>query len=831
MEIRRDIFVRLGFDAPDWRAAIYEVAEMLQQSGACRDGLGASMERREAVSATYLGSGVAIPHALGADKDLAERDAIAVLQLRQGIAWSGGETVNLVVGIAAKSDSHLTILQRLTRLVQDPEALRRLVDTDDEREIVAALDPATEAEDDSAGLSDFEHSREWVVPFASGLHVRPATRLMTAAKDAASPIRLRSGKTVADARSLIQLLQLGLRHGDRVFISSEGGHGPDTLAAFLKVAEAVALEEEAELPVLKPTPIAAKPHWRSPDGSSFISGVRASPGFAIGRVKLFSNVAPDVADEPDSPASSSARLSTAISIARRELLELSERMVIRVGEAEARIIAGQAELLDDVEIVGKACALVAAGHGVAWAWQEAIKSVSSELERLDSPVLAARAIDLRDVGRRVQAHLSSSVVIAEATGDDHSERLIVVADELSPSDLAALDGRDIAGICDAAGGPTSHSAILARTLGIPTLVACGPELLNIGSGDMVVLAADDGRVFPMPSQADLAAATAFLASSSEVRKRERLERHRPARTLDGIDIAIAANVNRPTDVIQAQEQGAEGVGLMRTEFLLLGRSASPDEEEQTAIYAEMIKAVGSNPLIIRTFDIGGDKPIPYLNLPAEANPFLGVRGTRLLLRKPDLMDTQLRAIYRAAGDGGDVAIMFPMITTPEEMAIVRARCEACRIAVGGRLLPVGAMIEVPAAALHAASLAEHCDFFSIGSNDLTQYSLAIDRQNATLAGQADALDPAVLKLIHQTVQGASRNGRWVGVCGGVAGDPDGAALLVGLGVTELSMTPADIPAVKQRLRSSSASGLASIAAKALEAASANEVRALLRADQ
>uniref|UniRef100_UPI0003B7979F phosphoenolpyruvate--protein phosphotransferase n=1 Tax=Novosphingobium sp. B-7 TaxID=1298855 RepID=UPI0003B7979F len=383
----------------------------------------------------------------------------------------------------------------------------------------------------------------------------------------------------------------------------------------------------------------------------------------------------------------------------------------------------------------------------------------------------------------------------------------------------------------ALGGPTSHSAILARTLGLPSVVALGNDLLALGAGATVIVDGDAGRVWLDPTAADIASAQAWIDRIAARRRAQEAERSRPAITTDGHQVAIAANVNRPDSVAFALAEGAEGVGLMRTEFLFLERGDTPSEDEQEAIYRAMITALGdgpdgNRPLIVRALDIGGDKQVPHLDLPTEENPFLGVRGARLLLRRPDLLDPQLRALYRAAKHGGDLSIMFPMITSTWELQRLRARCEEIRAELDAPAVPIGIMIEVPAAAVQAAALAEHADFFSIGTNDLTQYTLAIDRQNPDLAAEADSLHPAVLRLIALTVEGAATHGRWVGVCGGLAGDPFGAALLTGLGVSELSMTPRDIPAVKARLRGASMADLQDLARRALAQPGAAQVRAL-----
>jgi len=329
----------------------------------------------------------------------------------------------------------------------------------------------------------------------------------------------------------------------------------------------------------------------------------------------------------------------------------------------------------------------------------------------------------------------------------------------------------------------------------------------------------------------VASAQAWVAQQQERKERDEAQRSLPAQTKDGHVVEVSANVNRPDQVAMALSQGAEGVGLMRTEFLFLERGESPSEDEQCAVYSAMLDALEGRPLIVRALDIGGDKQVAHLHLPHEENPFLGVRGARLLLRRFDLLEPQVRALYRAAkacnvGGTKALSIMFPMVTSLREILGLKAVCERIRAEFDAPVIPIGIMVEVPAAAIQADVFARHVDFFSIGTNDLTQYALAIDRQHPELAAEADSLHPAVLRLIRQTVEGAARHDRWVGVCGGIAGDPFGAALLTGLGVNELSMTPRDIPQVKARLRDSSQEDLREMAQKALDCETADQVRAL-----
>jgi phosphocarrier protein FPr len=507
------------------------------------------------------------------------------------------------------------------------------------------------------------------------------------------------------------------------------------------------------------------------------------------------------------------------------MLALVDDTTRKLGAADAAIFKAQSELLNDSDLITLTCQSMVEGHGVAWSWNEAVERMAGKLTALGNPVLAGRAADLRDVGRRVLAKLNPNITIGNAQNlPDHP--CIIVAADLSPSDTAALDMKRVIGLAMAQGGPTAHTAILARTLGLPAIVAGGNALLAAANGTNAIIDGQTGRLYLNPSDAAIASAKAWAADVAAKRAEEEKKRGEPATTTDGHRVEIGANVNRPDQVPLGLAQGAEGCGLMRTEFLFLEADETPTEDDQYAIYRGMIEALGERPLIIRALDIGGDKQVAHLNLPHEENPFLGVRGARLLLRRPDLMEPQLRAIYRAAAKGGDVSIMFPMVTSVAEVLALREVCERIRNEVKGPELPVGIMIEVPAAAIQADSLAEHVDFFSIGTNDLTQYTLAIDRQNSDLAAEADSLHPAVLRLIAQTVTGAAKHKRWVGVCGGIAGDPFGAMLLAGLGVNELSMTPREIPAVKAKLRAASFAVLQTLAANALAAATAADVRAL-----
>ncbi|WP_298283459.1 phosphoenolpyruvate--protein phosphotransferase [Acidocella sp.] len=818
--------VRLHAAPASKAEAIAQACQLLVAAGCVAPDFAASMQRREAVANTFLGHGVAIPHGLGEDKGLIRKDGIAVLQVPGGLEWNPGQQARLVVAIAAKNDAHITILRRLTRLIQNESALEALFTTHDAGEIVHAF-TADGPRPAAVAANDFNHAFTWVVDYPAGLHARPASAWVDAARAADLAVRVRHGLEAADARNLVALLQLGLKAGDEITVSAEGNDAEAGLARLKSVITGLSAQEklDAERAAAKAQAVPAR-GFTPPGALPLIAGLAASPGLAIGPLHVLAGEALDVPDRPVSLTEGGNALHEALSQTRQQLAALADDTARRLGAQDAAIFKAQAELLNDSDLITLTCQLMVEGHGVAYAWHEAVTRMAARLGALGNQVLAARAADLRDAGQRVLSRLEPSIATG-SLGDLPDQPCILVAADLSPSDTAGLDMARVLGLAMIQGGPTSHTAILARTLGLPALVAGGEALsAEAVSGTMAILDGASGRLYLNPTAADIEAARAFAAELAAKREAEAALRARPATTTDDVRIEVAANVNRPDQVAMALTEGAEGVGLMRTEFLFLEAGATPTEDEQFATYRAMIEALEGRPLIIRALDIGGDKQVAHLHLPREENPFLGVRGARLLLRRPDLLLPQLRAIYRAAKQGGEVNIMFPMVTSAAEIIRLREICEQVRAGLDAPRLPIGIMIEVPAAAVMADALAEHCDFFSIGTNDLTQYALAMDRQNPDLAAEADSLHPAVLRLIAQTVQGARAHGRWVGVCGGIAGDAFGAALLAGLGVSELSMTPRDIPAVKARLRRESFADLQALAARALACISAADVRAL-----
>jgi len=818
MELERSN-VQLHARVANKAEAIRKAGALLVESQYMQPGYIDSMMGREKVANTFLGNGIAIPHGLPKDRDLILRTGIAVLQVPDGVEWNRGEIVHLVVAIAAKSDEHIGILANLTGVLTDDAVARHLATTSDPNDIIDTLtgrqpQPAAAAE----MLADFPAYVDLTVRNPTGLHARPATTFASLAKEFQAEVRVRQGDRVVNGKSLASLLKLGAEGGSVIRVMAQG---PDEAAALQALKEAVesGLGEEEEAPS---APAAPSYEWEPEPGARVIPGIPASPGLAIGPLRHYKRTKIVVEATAKDADLETTRLTQAIEAARTQLKDLYQEVKIRSGAGKASIFLAHAEFLDDPDLVEAVVSRINLGASAGYAWQQTIEQRVADLRKVDDPLIAERAVDLGDVGDRVLRFLAPQIEEGPLLP---SQPVILVAEDLTPSDTAGLDPAFILGFCTAGGGATSHSAIIARALGIPAVVGAGPALLHQLEGGMVILDGDRGNLYIDPGPSTLASAQQARQVLAAQREAEKLSCYEPALMTDGHRVEVVANIGRVEEAEQAVNAGGEGVGLLRTEFLFLDRTSPPTEEEQFEAYRAMVKALNGLPLIIRTLDIGGDKAAPYLNMPAEENPFLGVRGIRLCLAKPELFRAQLRAIYRAAAFG-PIRIMFPMISTIEDLMAAKAFAAEVRWELNAPSVDIGIMIEVPSAVMMADELAQQVDFFSIGTNDLTQYALAMDRGHPMLAKQADGLHPAVLRMIERTVQAATTAGKWVGVCGGIAGDPKGAVLLVGLGVTELSMSIPSIAAIKAQLRQLSLEKCQAYAWKALTCQTAAEVRAL-----
>lgn len=560
-----------------------------------------------------------------------------------------------------------------------------------------------------------------------------------------------------------------------------------------------------------------------------LKGIPAAPGLAKGSALHWDQGPLQIPRfTPADQQVEKARLLAARRVAEEQLRALAEQVVEQVGAEEAALFEAQAMFLDDAALVGKAEAEIESGVNAERAWFTASEYFAIQLENLPDETLRARSADVRDVGRRVIEILTGVTVTTALT-----EKAVLLARDLAPSQTAALDKSKVLAFCTAEGGPTSHTAILAKALGIPAVVGLGEGILGISDGTVLLVDGTSGLVVPDPTTDLLAGFEKRILAESEQHIQDAGLAFQPAITLDGHRVEIAANVGSVEDARLAIAHGAEGIGLLRTEFLFLNRSQPPDEQTQFTACRTILKLMGTLPVVVRTLDIGGDKEVPYYNFGPEANPFLGYRAIRISLDHPEEFKTQLRALLRA-GSGHEIRIMFPMIATLDETRrakdlLVEAAAELVSRGVEhAQGVQVGIMVEIPSVVTMVEQFATQVDFFSIGTNDLTQYTFAAERGNKRLSHLNDPCHPAILRQIEHVVRAAHAREKWVGLCGEMAGDVEAIPVLLGLGVDEFSLSPSLIPRAKQIVRSWSLSESQILAHQVLQLESAEVVRQTVR---
>lgn len=667
-----------------------------------------------------------------------------------------------------------------------------------------------------------------------GLHARPAARLVSTAGNFDAAIEVRLGAKQANAKSINQIATLGARQGDEIVVTASGPDAGAALAAIKALADEKFGDKEGPEDAAPAAAAAPLPAPESPApgaASASLNGIGASSGIAIGPLVQYRPTLPHIEVEASAdPQREWQELEAAVDASLAEIETLRRQMVQSGNEAEADIFTAHELILRDPDFLAQVQqAIMQRAIAAPGAWQEAVQALAAGYSAIEDAYMRARANDVQDVGRRVLGHLLQ----LEPPALDFETPSIIAARDLAPSDTARFDPQKVRGVVTELGGATSHSAILARALGIPAVVGVGPALAAITEGTELAIDGDSGAIWLQPDDATL----------DELRRRQRRFRERQeqarrsaqeaATTADGRRIEVAANIGGPQDIALALELGAEGVGLFRTEFLFLDRDAAPSEEEQFAAYRQVAEALGPKPLIIRTLDVGGDKPLPYFDLGTEANPFLGWRGIRFCLDNPDIFLPQLRAILRA-GAGQNVKLMFPMIGAISELQAAKAMLQQAKEQLRSEATPfddameLGIMVEVPAAVSIADQLAQEVDFFSLGTNDLTQYVMAADRGNRRVSDLADALHPAVLREVARTVEAGHEAGIWVGMCGELAGDPLASELLVGLGLDELSMNAPAIPLVKETIRSLDSAAAQRRAQEILQLTGSDAVKERLR---
>lgn len=802
------------------------------------------------------GREVAIAVAAGLDESTLGTDAVAVADAIVSVDGPGGVVVLVDLGSAVLSaDLALDLLPDGVRdhvvlsaapLVEglvaavvtaasgapaaEIAAEAMLALTDKQAHLGAPVTaPEPPAADGRAAGGDPVERAQLIVDLAHGLHARPAARVVAALRglDADVTVSLGDGPG-APARSLSRLTALGVRSGDTVELRARGPEAAAAIAALVALADRHFDESEPAPRSAGPPPAAAAAPQPAaatrPSATTrpivVLAGLALAPAYRIGTPVP---AVPDV--EPGTGASRRERLLAAVDTVRVDVEDAARR-----AGAAGEIFGAHLLLLEDPDLLDVALDAVAAGDGPARAWSAAVQAAEARFAEVDDDYLRARGDDVRAVGDAVLvALLGSGSGNGAAPAGATAAAGVVLAADLTPAEAAGLDPARVRAVVLAGGSASGHAAILVRSSGIPMLVGAGAQVLAIDVGTLVAVDTAAGLVVADPDDALVADLTARLAAAAELDRTRAAGAATPATTVDGTVITVAANVGSVADAVRAAAAGAQGAGLVRTEFCFADRIDAPTAAEQQAVYTAIATALQPHRVVLRTLDVGGDKPLAFLPMAPELNPFLGIRGLRLSLLRPDLLREQLVAILAVAADH-PVSVMFPMVTTLAELRAARALLDEVAAASGGvpEGLRVGMMLEVPAAALKAAAFAAEVDFFSIGTNDLTQYAMAAERGNGALAELSDGLDPGVLGLISMVCRAAAGRAG-VTVCGELAADPDAVAVLVGLGVRELSVASPAIARVKDDIRRVRLSDAEDLAARALVCAGADEVRALVRA--
>ncbi|MFN6466019.1 MAG: phosphoenolpyruvate--protein phosphotransferase [Nostoc sp. DedVER02] len=662
-----------------------------------------------------------------------------------------------------------------------------------------------------------------------GLHARPAAQFVGTAARFQSQIlvqNLTRNTGLVRGDSINQVTTLGVRQGHELVITATGSDADEALEAL----QALFANNFGEDNVALNSPPAFH-HEVTPATHGELSGIAASGGIAIAPVVHYQPTHITITEyHVDDPESEWQRIQTALHTAKQEIQAVFSQASLQIGDTEAAIFDAQLLFLEDPVLLEAAYERISDHHiNAEAAWQAVVDEVATSYRTLEDSYLQERVDDVVDVGQRVLRLLAGNL-----PANLHLEEpAILVATDLTPSDTARLDPTKVLGICTTSGSATSHSAIIARTLGIPAVLGVDAQVLHLADGTLMALDGESGKAWVEPESHILDLLAAKQSAWQTAQQEARATAHQPAITRDGRQVKVFANIGSINDVQVAVASGAEGVGLLRTEFLYLDRTSAPTEEEQLEVYQAIAQVLDNRPLIIRTLDVGGDKPLSYLRVGfPEANPFLGWRGIRFCLDRPELFKTQLRAILRASV-GHQIKIMLPMIATLSEVRAAKVilgevQTELNQAGISfDAAMKVGIMVEVPSAVAIADQLAAEVDFFSIGTNDLSQYVMASDRTNPRVANLVDALHPAVLRMVQQTIQAAHAAGIPVGLCGELAADTLATPILLGLGLDELSVNPQSIPGVKQAIARLSLVESEAIVASALQQDSAVHVRELI----
>ena len=674
---------------------------------------------------------------------------------------------------------------------------------------------------------------KFVCPLPNGLHARPASQLAEFAADFASDVsltNLRTGVT-ANLKSTLAIISADIRNGDECSIRVSGGDEASVGAAIHSyIARDLPKSDEPLVESGSESRTASLPRALLAVSVRCHFGMGVSPGIGKGTSVVVGGMSlpPNLGSErPEDPKKEERQVERAIAAVRERIKVMLARSV---APAEAGVLKAHLAIVEDVSLSEKIVGLIAQGRSAGQALAESAQFFMAILQNSDSSYIRDRAVDIQEICHRLLEEIYGSKFKSPAV--ELTEPSVIVAETIAPQQLLAVDRQWLRGLVLEYAGRTSHAIILARSLGIPTVVGVKDAPVLLSGEREIVVDANRGLVVPNGT----AAVRRFYEREyqSFERRNAALTRNKfiPAVTTDGLRIEVAANVSSAEEVAAACANGAEGIGLFRTEMLFIGHDRAPSEEEQFSIYKEAAQAAGQRPVIIRTIDIGGDKPVPHLNLPAESNPFLGYRGVRIYAEHRELFRTQLRAILRASAFG-KLQIMAPMVSTIEEVIWLKAQVsqsqdELRKQAVAfDAAIPVGIMIEVPSVAFILDQLCSEVDFFSIGTNDLNQYFLAVDRDNAKVAALSSVRHPSFLRFLKHIVDGVHANGKWIGMCGEMAGDVRNLPILVALGLDEISASGSQVPALKERICQLSAKTCKELLSKAMICSQAAQVNDLL----
>lgn len=709
-------------------------------------------------------------------------------------------------------------------VVTNPESISSLIpesgSVDAGTDVIFTVIPVSVAGPSEIKESHRIVSDSVVVVNPSGLHARPASVLAGLARQFECELHLQKGDRSANARSVSAVMGLEVEKGDKIALVA---NGPDAQKAIDHILprlreglgenlKAAATEQPASFKKGEKTAI------------NQLTGIGASRGIAIGQVLKLKPERFDTIEQGRGSKFEQAEFTNAVKRAILQLSSLVDKLKRSGNPERAAIFAAHSDLLDDPELLELVERSIIAGKSAPFAWNKAFNAHAQKLQGLNNQLLAARANDLRDVGYRVLRILLS----LEEKNLSVSGKQVLIAEDLTPSSIVSIDRDQVVACCTIAGGATSHVAILARSMGLPAIVGLDPAALELEDGLTVVVDGNEGLLTVQPDAAEVEAVETTMIAEEKTRAEEKRHAEEPAVTLDGVKITVAANVGETSSAAHAVELGAEGVGLLRSEFLFMNRAVAPTEDEQYEAYLSVAAKMGrERPVIIRTLDVGGDKPLSYLPIPKEENPFLGERGIRVCLNRPEILITQLRAILRVSQEY-DVRVMFPMIADISEWRQAKKIMMQTAEEIGIPPVKTGIMVEIPAAALLADTFAAEASFFSIGTNDLTQYALAMDRGHPKLAAQIDAMHPSVLRMMSIVAEAGRRRQIEVGVCGGLASDLEGIAALIGMGIGKLSVDIPVIPAVKAMVRRLSAEKCSSLVRDAIRMSDAVSVRQAFR---